>query len=246
MNVLKWACVLAMVSSAWSYAGEVLKVGVENIDYAPYYSLQGKEYTGHMRDLLDAFAQKNGLKIEYVPLPVARLFKDMIDGKLDIKAPDHPYWSAEDKKKGKIIYSEDVVSAQEGVMIPTSKVGKIKKEDIKVIGTVTGFTPFGILDLIKEKKVKIVENANLEGLLTQVLNNRIDAAYVEELVAQNVLKKLGKKGDELTMIPEMPIDKHNFKISLQEKHTKIKELFDAFLKTEEAKKILEKNGVYLK
>lgn len=223
-----------------------LTVGVENLYYLPYYSGAGEQYSGFMRDALDGFAKFANLELVYESLPVARLFRDMIGGELDLKSPDNPYWSAEDKKKGKLIYSDPVVSAAEGVLVDVKKVAKLKPEDVKTVGTVTGFTPFAILDLIKNKKLEVVENNDLDGLVKTTLMGRVDGAYMEALVAKNVLKEQGKTGDELTFHKGFPIDEHPFMVSFQEKHTAIRDKFNTFLKLESTQAIYKKWNVILK
>lgn len=182
-----------LVSSSMAFVAQAatttLNIEVENIEYQPYYGWDGKAYSGFMRDVVDGFAKKHKYKIEYKALLVARLFRDAINGEVDVKMPDNPNWSAEDKKASKLIYSDAIVSAREAVLVPAAKVKTLKAEDIKKVGKVTGFTAFGILGEIKSGKIKVVENANLSGFLEQVLLGRIDGAYVEGRVAANILRK---------------------------------------------------------
>jgi polar amino acid transport system substrate-binding protein len=239
LKYLLTALGLSLLSfTATHAAARDISVGVENIDYQPFYSYDGKNYTGVMKDLFDAFAKKHKHTAKYEPLPPSRLFDDHIKGKFNAKMPDHPNWSAEEKKKSKLVYSDPIVLAKEAVLVLKEKIGTLTPEQVAVVGTVKGFTPFALLDLIKSKKVKIEENANLEGLVSQTLKGRNNGAYMEETVAKNVLKKLGKTGNELVIYDKLPVDEHPFLISFQEKDKELLKEFNAFLKTEEAKTIL--------
>src|SRR5687767_8439475 len=57
-----------------SFAGTKYVIGVEDISYLPYYTTDGKEYTGFARELFDGFSKSAGVEFEYLPLPINNLF----------------------------------------------------------------------------------------------------------------------------------------------------------------------------
>lgn len=74
-------------------------VGVEAINYAPFYSDEGGDYSGFARDLLDLFAERQGCRFVYKPLPVKRLFSSLLNKSVDFKFPDNPDWQMTMKKR---------------------------------------------------------------------------------------------------------------------------------------------------
>ncbi len=240
--MLKKIILITLLSLPFSSYSKELIVGVENIDYLPYYGIEHGNYSGFMRDLLDAFAKEYKHTTKYEILPVKRLFNDMVSKKLDIKLPDHPNWSSDLKKDANLLYSQPVVNATEAVLVKKENEKK-SADQIKTIGTVAGFTAFALLDLINTKKISIVELPNLHGLIQHLLQNRVDAIYVEKLVALNVLTKMNKKSDDIAMYDKLPFDAHPFMASFQKKHDDVLKEFNIFLSSSNAKKLYKKWNV---
>ena len=197
-------------------------VGVENLDYLPYYSGVNNEYSGFAKDLLDVFAAKKGITFKYKVIPVRRLFKALLDQSVDFKFPDNPYWQGDMKKGKNVIYSDAVSKTIDGVMvIPGRKGAGVKK--LKTIGTVMGFTPWEYKGDIDKGVIKLSENSNFEGLLNQVIKKRIDGAYINPVVAGYQLEKMSKKG-QLVFDDSLPYAKNEYLLST----IKEKEILDAF------------------
>lgn len=67
---LTWSFLLLVHCPAFS---EEFVVGVEEISYQPYYSLQNDgRYVGFARDMLHAAAKSTGHTFVYRPLPIER------------------------------------------------------------------------------------------------------------------------------------------------------------------------------
>ncbi len=203
-------------------------VGVEGHHYYPYYKVgEDGEYGGFARAVLDAFAEDYGCKFNYKPLPVKRLFSSFVKGELDFKFPDNAYWSADLKEGLDVHYSEGVVSYIDGVMdLPENK-GKGLGE-LKVLGTVLGFTAWGYGDLIEEKKVRLTQNNKLSQLLKQTMVDRVDGAYASIAVANYVLKNELNKDDALVFDPDLPHSKGHYRLSSLKEGGMIK-AFNLFL-----------------
>ncbi|MCP4161279.1 MAG: transporter substrate-binding domain-containing protein [Deltaproteobacteria bacterium] len=202
-------------------------IGVEKLDYMPYYSGKGKEYKGFIRDLLDAFAKEKGYTFKYKPLPVRRLFNLFINKKVDFKFPDNPNWKSGIKKGKDVIYSDIVIKTIDGVLVLPENKGKGIK-GLKKLGTVMGFTPWPYKKMIDKGKIKSYENPNFQGLLKQVLAGKISGAYINVVVAAYQLdKKLNKAGD-LVYDPGLPSDRSNFLMSTI-KHKDVITLLNKYL-----------------
>lgn len=209
-----------------SVAGDYV-VGVENLDYLPYYSGVNDSYKGYAKDLLDAFAKNNGHTFTYRALPVRRLFKSLMNETIDFKFPDNPDWQSEIKNKKKVIYSNTTLMAIDGVMVLPGQKGKGIK-NLKNLGTVMGFTPWTYKESIDKGEIIVSENPSFKGLLTQVIKGRISGAYINTVVADYQLKTVLKKPGALVFDPELPFDKNSYLLSTI-KHKEVLDSFNQFL-----------------
>lgn len=209
-------------------------IGVERIQYLPYYTYDTDEYSGFARELFDMFAKDEGISFEYKVLPVRRLFKDFLKGKnspLDFKFPDHKYWK-KDLKEGKgVKYSNPVIGYIDGVMVLPKNIKK-GKPDLKTLGTARGFTPWDYLGDIKNKTIKVSENNSFTGLLNQAINGRIDGAYINISVAEHNLANIIKNPGKLVFNASLPHTKSAYHLS-STKHPDMIKKFDDWMKKNE-------------
>lgn len=233
---MKLGLMLWLFLSAHVLHAKSLIVGVESIDYLPYYGLIDNEYSGFMRELLDEFAAKHNYKLTYKAMSVPGLFRAITEGKIDIKVPDNKNWGNEIKKDSMILYSNPIVQATEGVVVKREFEGKPPAR----IATVKGFTAYAILDHIKRKEIVLDESSKMNGIIKKVLTGRADGAYVETRVAQNILRKMGYSGRELFLSETYPKDVHPFVASFPPRNQKVLDQFNAFLKSKEAQAVYEK------
>lgn len=205
-------------------------IGVENTRYFPLYDHDNQmEYIGYARAILDEFAKEYGYQFEYRILPVKRLFGEfLIEGSaLDLKFPDNPYWSSDDKQGKQVIYSQSVVKYIDGVMMLPENM-HYQLDQIMVLGTVRGFTAWDYLESIKSGKITVSENGNFTGLLKQVLLKRVDGAYANITVAKYQLSEVLKQPDSLKFNANLPHTKSSYYLSTI-KHPKIIENMNDFL-----------------
>lgn len=167
---------------------ETISIGVEDIKYYPYFEMRGKEYTGFARELFESFGKKYNHKITFVPLPVARLSYTFLSGKIDFRFPDNPKW-IKDKKNGfDVKYSSPIVGYTDGLLVLKKNLGK---KNLKILGTIVGFSPFTLKEKVKNKEVILNENDSLIGLLEQVKRERIEGAYFNIAAAKNIIHQKG-------------------------------------------------------
>lgn len=223
--------------------GKNLVIGVENLDYYPIYSVKSGSYNGYARELLDRFAEEYNHTLIYRPLPVVRLFHELVEEKIDLKFPDNPYWGSDIKKETKISYSQSALHYIDGVMVPQNKLG----ESIpKTLGIVRGFTPYALIDEINQGKIEVKEFSNTENLVSFFVKRKseVEGIYFNIAVAKHILKTLGVEENILTYDPSIPhIESDYFLSSI--KHTDIITQFDEFLEENSSfvQKLKEKYGL---
>lgn len=220
----------SLLGAAQQAAAERFRVGVEHQPYPPYYSLQDGEYRGYARELLDAFAADQGHQFSYVALPVKRLLNDFLAGKLDFKFPDHPQWKTEQKQDQRIYYSQPVAPYIDGVLVPRGQLGQ-GRQRIKVLGTQLGFTPWPYLGAIESGQMALVQSRRIDSLLRMALSGRVDAVYLNPLVARHTLEAEGLPHDALVFDPALAhLNGHYYLSSIR--HPRVIGAFDAFLRAQ--------------
>ena len=208
-------------------SAQELVVGVEDLQYKPYYYLENNEYRGAAREILDAFAVKQGLLFVYRPLPVKRLYKEFLSGCIDFKFPANTNWTSESKKNERIAYSQPVLEFIDGMMVKPEHLGQGTGR-LRIIGMLLGFTPFGYDKLINSGRIILAENASFRGMLEQVITERTDGAYINPAVARYQLSHVLHKPGALVFDPGLPHLKDSFRFA-STKHPDIINLFDKFL-----------------
>jgi hypothetical protein len=177
-----------------------LVIGVEELDYFPVYAWRDRHFAGAASEIFETFAQAKGYHLTYRPLPIKRLYLELLNKGIDIKFPDNPEWAPLTKKDASIAYSQGIIAFIDGVMVPPDRVGA-GIETFHTLGTIAGFTPFGWLDRIQAGTVQLKENPRLDQLLRQTLLGRNDGAYVSVAVATHVLSS---EGASLVYDPGLP------------------------------------------
>lgn len=222
-------------------ANERFVIGVEDINYEPYYNEDNGVYYGAARELLDLFAKQQGYTFQYKLLPIKRLFNDFIRVQdLDFKFPDNPKWQPELKESVSVIYSDIVFEDKTAIMVrPANRLMQL--HELKKLGTILGFTPWPFMDRIKQKQIKLYQNRSFVGLLQQTIVGRVDGAYINSSVARYTMKHTLKKPGVLVAAENLPAPSGQFFLSTL-KHTAVIEQFNQFLveKVVEIKAIKDK------
>ncbi len=191
---------------------ETYVVGVEGIDYKPNGWVENGEYVGYGRAVLDAWAKDRHHTLRYRPMPVQRLFSELLQGVIDFKYPDSPHWQQAMKEGKPVTYSEPVAAFVDGVMVLPENKGK-GAANLHSLGILHGFTAWDYLDVQKAGKISINENPVLAALLQQDLNKRVDGIYISIAVAQYQLDKVLKQPDALVFDPGLPHSKGAYTLS---------------------------------
>jgi polar amino acid transport system substrate-binding protein len=237
------AAIVALARCGAGMAAEIV-VGVEDGNYLPHYGVVGERYVGFGRDLLDAFAAEKGHTITYKAYPVARLWREFMAGRLDLKYPDDPVWAPDIKGAAAIAYSRPVIAYVDGVFVPVAA-GKRSVADIRVLGTVRGFTPVGWLDRIKSGQTALVENTNVESLINQALQGRIDGFYANVASVVYQMEQGGRGQGALVYDPALPQLRGWYRVSSL-RHPDLVAEFDHWLDARSAlvSRLKQKNRIF--
>lgn len=200
-------------------------VGVEDIDYFPHYSF-GEADKGYARAVLEMFAQWQGCRFIYRPLPNKRLKKEYFSGRtLDFLYPDNPGWTPDQRRGLPIAYSDPVTRIIGGTLVLPENKGR-GLAWLKNLGVIRGFTPFHWNHL--KDRVQFVEVHGPAALLRMVLAGRVDGADMEYSVARHLLKRMGQPRRALVVDPDLPHVSTHFSLS-SIKHPELIKAFNCFL-----------------
>jgi len=153
---------------------ETIRLGVENLDYSPFYSSNGIQYTGYTRDLFDEFARDTGYTITFLPRKVNDLMDDFFQMKIDAKFPDNSFWHQNRRKTRDIYYSLVIMKTEIGVQSLQSN------KDVAILGIVEGFTPWIILKKINTKEINLIKRTKMKTLIKMLYDGEIDGIYASE------------------------------------------------------------------
>jgi hypothetical protein len=203
-------------------------VGVEDISYYPLFEFQSDRNT-HTKELLNTFAASKGYKFTYLPLPIKRFERWLLEDKIDFKYPDNSRWYADDSVTRKLTFSQSSIWLIAGTSVLKSSI-KRKKSDLKSVGTLLGFYPTTWIDEIKSGKVELYEDASTKILVQHLIAGHIDSIDIEPSVINYYLKELGQPTDTVVIDRKYKYDVYGFNFSTI-KHPQIIKEFDEFLKS---------------
>ncbi|MCE3263265.1 MAG: amino acid transporter substrate-binding protein [Pseudoduganella sp.] len=231
---LSLSCVSAWAQRCDAGHGRRFSIGVEKLQYLPLHTVDGNNrYGGYAREVLDAFATQHGYTFEYVPLPINRLYSRFLtERSLDFKYPDNPKWR-EDLRGGlPLVYSEVVVSTEEGAMVRPDQRGR-PLAALRTLGTVLGFTPWPYRAAIESRALELTTSNSTDSLLRLGLAGHLDAVYVNVDVANYMLAGELKAAGGLVFDPTLPHARSDFRLSTL-RCKAVVEQFNRFLQREQA------------
>jgi len=218
-------CLLALIFVQNLQAQEFI-IGVEDIPYYPLFEFQSNRNT-HTKELLDTFAASKGYKFTYLPLPIKRFERWLLEEKIDFKYPDNSRWYADESITKNLTFSQSSVWLIAGTSVLKSSLKKSKFE-IKSVGTLLGFYPTTWIDEIKSGQITLYEDASTKILVQKLVAGYIDSIDIEPSVINYYLKELGKATDEIVIDKRQRYDIYGFHFSTI-KHPKIIKEFNDFL-----------------
>ena len=225
----KLLSVILLAFSANAVA-ETITIGVENLDYLPYYITKKGKFQGFAGELFDKFSAKTTHKIVVKPMPVARLFKSLVNKKIQAKFPDNAFWGAADKKKflPNLNYSNRVVSFTDAVL--TTK----DKPEVLRVSMVRGFSPGN------EAGFKYTEVNSIKAATEVFIGKRVDAVFGNVEVIKYAYKQAGGTGDLVPLGNSSVYNSHYHLSAFNDGF--LKEL-NKYLESSEYKDLLDKHGL---
>lgn len=225
-------CCLLCVAAVSAADERSFIVGVEDIEYLPYYS-PGKMrgFTGIAHDILHAFADSHDYRIEFRAMPVLELCQELEAGRIDFKFPFDQNWHCPGLKIEGTRQSLGFISYHDGVMIRPEHQEKTLT-DFRILGTLTGFTPVGYDKAIAEGQLQVKEYARVDQLLQGAIEGEVQLAFLAKEVAKFSLRVSGQTR-ELMIAARLPVLRSMYRIGTK-KHPEVIREFDQWaLKNEE-------------
>jgi len=218
--------------SSYTYASEtkVYKIGVENIDYYPHYAF-GHQDNSFIKELLETFFKTSQIKYEFVPLPLKRFNQWYLQDNIDFKYPDNAMWRTGDSKKLPIVYSASVIKSTAGSVTQVANLNK-NREDIKRLGTITGFAPSLWLDKVESQKIEVLSDTAVLSVIKMATHGLVDVINLDYSVVNYHLNKLNQN-KKLLMSEKLPHQKISFYLSTI-KHKEVILKFNQYLKNNQS------------
>ncbi|BES73776.1 hypothetical protein RE428_47940 [Marinobacter nanhaiticus D15-8W] len=210
-------------------AQTVYTVSVQDIDYYPLYrtSSDGGDYDGYLRDVLDAFAQQQGIHFDYRPRPIRRGAAEFLGGQLDFILPAHPQWNHIAKAGKRIHYSQPLVYFEDAILVPEEK-QDLRPGQMRELGTIHGFTPWKFAGDIDAGRLRVETARTPENLIRMALRGRVDMINLALPVARYHLEQMDPRGTLVPAAELMNIERSRYHLASM-KHPEVIEAFNQYL-----------------
>lgn len=206
-------------------------VGTQNFDYFPHYNFNSQRDKGFAWAVLQAFAKEQGIRFEYMPLPTARLERELLKGTIDFAYPDNARWTRDEKDSHKKSYSTPVALSVAGTMVRKERQGR-GMDAFKTLAYPKGFVPAKWLPVFEQNPIRVFKTTDAKTSLQAVIMGNADGADIEYHVSQHLLSVIGQP-ERLVLDPELPISFVDFKLSTRF-HGDILSAFNAFMRGHQA------------
>lgn len=231
-GLLRWlresvtAIFLMLPFLSLSHAEDVYRVGVEDIEYYPIQDYRGEEKHGIIAEILNEFAKQEGIRFEFIPLPIHRFNSWYHDNAIDFRVPDHPSWTQ--SQDPHLIFSGPVLSLCEATIV-LSKNATMPMQEFDRLGTMFGFTPSAKWkDYLAQGKLQLISDPSMKVLTRMLLKEMVDGLDVDMSVVQHQLSLLNLPTETVTFAQKVPHTTLNYRMSTIN-HSDIIKRFDAFM-----------------
>lgn len=220
-----WTLFLLLSVLLRSASADVLRVGIEDIDYYPHIAY-GYHNDSYAQLVLERFFKEQGHEVVFVPLSVKRFNDSFLTKEVDFKYPDNAVWRTEEKHGIAITYSDPLITSVSGVIRTKENLGK-PATSIKQVATLIGFFPQRWHKEIKAGEVELLEESNPRTVVQLTVNGLVDAIGLDYSVVNHYLGQVGQKG-RLLMDPSLPYSRNGLSLSTIER-TDVIEALNQFL-----------------
>jgi ABC-type amino acid transport substrate-binding protein len=170
------------ITDETSNGTKIVTIGVEAMDYCPILCFGENKTTGFLVELLDKLQQNTGIEYELMPYAIPRLKKEIKSGNIDVKFPDNPAWSRGEGKQ----FSGPIIPFRDAFFSLKSDT-EHNLSDINSAAVPSGFyVPKSI-----RKNIQIIEASSIGSMFDMLKHGRVEAVYLNQLVAQNQAKRAG-------------------------------------------------------
>lgn len=229
-TIKKLACFVlllcAFTTSALSNEEKVYRVGLEDVDYYPMFTkIDERSKTSFLVDVMELFAERNGLKFEYIHLPVTRFDEWYQQDDIDFRIPDSPIWSV---KTDNLVFSQGIIKLRADTVVLKQDESK-PLSSLKVLGSLYGFVPGPHWrDHISAGRTKFIYESSMSVLVRMLKKGMIDGLDVSIFVVHHYAKHLGYKPEDFVASSQAPSTHFSYQLSTMSYPEIIKD-FDAFL-----------------
>jgi len=194
----------AVVPEAQADDKTTFTIGVEDYrNFLPYSEYKEGVYGGLGKDILEAFAKRQGYTFIYKAYPLKRRDQLFVEGAVDLAFPDNPNWVADLKKSLRISYAP-MLAFTDGVLVQPKDIGRGLAR-LKVLGIPLGFTPYPYQQLMTQGALRIEESGNYDGLYEKLIMRRVDGAYMNTRIARYYWTRIKGYGELPVMYdPDLP------------------------------------------
>jgi len=229
-NNIKKICLTLFLSFAninLSYAQEFI-IGVEEVSYYPLFDFSATDTSkpSFSRDILKEFFEQHNYSYRFIALPIKRFNKWYEDKGIDFKFPDNARWRDDTYNKLNITFSRPVIKLMAGSYVLKSN-AKYRREDIKKLGTIFGFSPTLWFDKLKSKELELIEENTPFGIIKHILHGNVDATNIDANVIRHNLK-LVEKPKAIVLNTNIYHEVFSYHLSSIE-HPEIIKQFDTFI-----------------
>ena len=222
----------------------VLKVGIE-IGYPPFETMKkdGKTPEGYDIDIIEAVAERLGLKVEYVNTAFDGIF-DGIDKNYDVVCSAI---TINKERKKTMLFSDPYITNYQALVVKSDDNRKVKSfKDLAgmKIALQEGTTSKEIMDdLIGTKTIKntkYIENEKITGCFDMLKNGEVEGILLDSTVADSLVAK--DKAFKIAWVDNT--EPEEFGIPMGKKNVALQKAINAALKDMNAKGIIKDSQEY--
>lgn len=233
----RWICYSILMLSLTSQSNaepQHYMVVVQDIDYYPIYRADpsNNRYSGYMADLMTAFADHAGIEFSYHVRPIRRMTLEYTAGMYDFAVPDNPNWNTQEKQDLPVTYTNPLLTFEDAMYVAADN-DQLTPDDMRDIGTITGFTPWKFQGRIESGQVELKTARKPANLIRMALAGNVETFNLAAPVARHQFEALSV-GDRLVQAPKLMENTVSHYHLSTIKHPGVITQFNRFLEEHEA------------
>lgn len=212
---------------AQSQAKDTFLIGIEADKEKQIQPVNGGRYLPILEAVLQAFAMKEGIKMEYVALPNEQYTQWFSENRIDFRFPDHPRWSA---AQSSLFYSQPVISLCEVTRMKPQN-SWMRQPDVKSLGVLPNVPLSSDWQAqIKRGQTTLTTYQTEKALVNALVSGEVDAILGEKAQIDSGVKALGIARNTVVPSEFIQDEKSSLRVS-SEQYPAMLEKLDLFLNT---------------